>query len=266
MSGVTSEQLRKLAEPFGDEDVEWRIGQGGKNAKGLWAKVLCYVSNRAIQQRLDDVCGPENWRNEFLPLANADHTKGCQCGISILIDRGDGTAEWVTKWDGADNTQTEPTKGGMSDAMKRAAVQWGMGRHLYGLGENWANIVPEEQRRTAAYTSKIKLKDGSEEWVAWNPPKLGSITPRKLWGTQPGDGHTSESLKQQIIREVVHARSTKRLDQYEARVDELGADGALEAQDVREIKARISMERGSLESGVKGSTKLYDAKPEAAGV
>ena len=50
------------------------------------------------------------------------------CAISIRINN-----EWVTKWDGAQETAVEPIKGGFSDAMKRAAVQWGIGRYLYYL-------------------------------------------------------------------------------------------------------------------------------------
>lgn len=149
--------LSKLAEPFGNDDLEWRIAQAGRGDKGLWAKVLCYVTNRAIQSRLDEVCGPANWRNEFLPLPNGEG--GCLCGISIRIE-----GEWVTKWDGANNTDIESIKGGLSDAMKRAAVQWGMGRHLYGLGDNWANIHEGGSRFTA---TKINNK---KEAFRWDPP------------------------------------------------------------------------------------------------
>ena len=31
--------------------------------------------------------------------------------------------EWVTEWDGADNSQVEAVEGGLSGATKRAAVQ-----------------------------------------------------------------------------------------------------------------------------------------------
>ena len=44
-------QLRK---PFHAEEVEWRIGQSGKTRGGkIWAKAFAYVTNRAIQNRLD---------------------------------------------------------------------------------------------------------------------------------------------------------------------------------------------------------------------
>lgn len=119
--------LAKLREPFAADEIEWRIGQAGKSNGKPWARVLAYVTNRAIMDRLDDVCGPENWQNEY----RAGPEGGIVCGISIRVHRG----EWVTKWDGAENTEIEGVKGGLSGAMKRAAVQWGIGRYLYDLPE-----------------------------------------------------------------------------------------------------------------------------------
>ena len=48
--------------------------------------------------------------------------------------------EWITKYDGANDTKIESTKGGISDSMKRAAVQWGIGRYLYNLPGQWVKI------------------------------------------------------------------------------------------------------------------------------
>lgn len=57
--------LDELDAPFASEDIEWRIQQAGKNNNGIWAKVLAYVTNRAIMKRLDEVCGKAGWRNEY---------------------------------------------------------------------------------------------------------------------------------------------------------------------------------------------------------
>lgn len=60
--------LNKLKDPFPSDDIEWRVQSSGKKDGGtLWAMVLAYVTNRAIMERLDDVCGPGNWKNEFRP-------------------------------------------------------------------------------------------------------------------------------------------------------------------------------------------------------
>ena len=157
---MTSEMdLARLRDPFAPEDIEWRVQTAGEKNGRPWARVLAYVTNRAIMDRLDEVAGVGNWRNEY----QAGPAGGVICGLSIRVPRPDGGAEWVTKWDGAENSDVEPVKGGLSNAMKRAAVQWGIGRYLYDLEEGWANVV--DNGRFSA-----KTKDG--KWFKWDPPEL----------------------------------------------------------------------------------------------
>ena len=55
----------ELARPFAPEDLEWRIQVTTKDkTSGL---AIPYVTNRAIQDRLDEVVGPENWYNDYKP-------------------------------------------------------------------------------------------------------------------------------------------------------------------------------------------------------
>ncbi|EJX3098364.1 recombinase [Salmonella enterica] len=151
--------LNKFDAPFNPEDIEWRIQRSGKTSDGkIWARVLAYVTNRAIMKRLDDVCGKAGWRNEYRDIPN---NGGVECGISIKID-----SEWVTKWDAAENTQVEAVKGGRSGAMKRAAVQWGIGRYLYNLEEGFAQISSDNKQGW----NRSKLKDGTV--FSWIPPSL----------------------------------------------------------------------------------------------
>lgn len=156
--------FKALTAPFPAEDIEWREQRNGvKNGKP-WTIVLAYVTNRAIQNRLDDVVGPASWKNEFTPGPGG----GVLCGISIHID-----GEWVTKWDGADNTDIESVKGGLSDAMKRAAVQWGIGRYLYRLEANFAVIDERGNHRGIAYGSDADRKARKNPvYFRWNPPPL----------------------------------------------------------------------------------------------
>lgn len=121
-----------LAEPFLPEEIEWRVQRSG-NANGKqWAMVLAYVTNRAIMERLDAVFGYDGWQNEFKELTDG----GILCGISANLNN-----QWIIKWDGANKTDIEPTKGGISNAMKRAGVQWGIGRYLYNLDTTFVTLV-----------------------------------------------------------------------------------------------------------------------------
>jgi hypothetical protein len=118
--------FQALAAPFPPEDIEWRASVTTQDKKKTLA--LAYVTNRAIMQRLDDVCGPDNWKNDFREWRD----KGVLCSIAIKSN-----GEWIAKWDGADRTDIEATKGGFSGSMKRAAVEWGIGRYLYNLKGVW---------------------------------------------------------------------------------------------------------------------------------
>lgn len=157
--------LSKLNEQFEEKDIEWRIMQSGKGAKGPWGKVAAYVTARAVMARFDAVCGQAHWSVQYVPVPSSgkDGEDGMLCGISVEVEPG----VWVTKWDGSQNTDTEPFKGGISGALKRAAVTWGVGRYLYDLGEQWADI-----REDGEYTAQSKDKAGEKFSFKWNAPPL----------------------------------------------------------------------------------------------
>ena len=128
------EMQQALAQPFAPEDLEWRIQTTSKDkTRGM---AVPYVTNRAIQTRLDEVCGPDNWYNDFKPWHANGKKESQLCGIAIHFE-GRG---WITKWDGAEDSDIESIKGGLSDSMKRAAVQWGIGRVLYNMDSVWVDI------------------------------------------------------------------------------------------------------------------------------
>jgi len=158
-------ELDMLKKPFPPEDIRWRISRAGylntKNKK-IWCRVLAYVTSRATQERLDSICGMENWRNEYKEGPGG----GVLCGLSIRID-----GEWITKWDGADNTKFEAVKGGLSGAMKRAGYQWGIGRYLYNLEEDFGLVSD-----AGSYSGSFKFRDDNgkekEVFFKFEPPEL----------------------------------------------------------------------------------------------
>lgn len=142
----------ELARPFAPEDLEWRIQVTSKDkTSGL---AIPYVTNRAIQDRLDEVVGPENWYNDYKPWHGNGKKDAQICGISIYFE-GKG---FITKWDGAEDTDIEPVKGGLSDSMKRAAVQWGVGRVLYKMTKPlWVRIEQKGNSYVICDTERPKL-------------------------------------------------------------------------------------------------------------
>lgn len=200
-------ELLKLQSPFPAKDIEWRVGRCGKNANGLWATCLAYLTNRAIMQRLDEVCGPENWKNEF----TAGPAGGILCGISIKIEKPGHGDEWVTKWDGAENTDIESVKGGLSDAMKRAAVQWGIGRYLYDLEEGFATVSTE--KKPGARYGQTKEKD-SFYWIpptlpAWALPRNVPAASSPTTTTAPTRKESDKCSSGDVVRISNLAKETK---------------------------------------------------------
>ncbi|MGE5500612.1 MAG: Rad52/Rad22 family DNA repair protein [Ignavibacteriales bacterium] len=125
-----NDMFDKLAEPFPPDAISWRVGStNGDKTKGL---ALAYLDARDVMDRLDLVCGPAGWQCRY---SHANGKTVCDIGIKV----GD---EWIWKADGAGDTDVEAEKGALSDAFKRAAVRWGIGRYLYGLPSPWVELVP----------------------------------------------------------------------------------------------------------------------------
>lgn len=162
-----------LKEPFYLNEYEWRPSRvGWHKEKGPWALVLCYVTNRAIMDRLDKVVSPFRWQNSFIPING-----GFACKISI---KDPETNEWIDKWDGSDTTEIEALKGGLSGAMKRAAVQWGIGRHLYKLTETFAVCKPDRPTNMESWTAAKVTVDGQDRWFYWKPPMMAEWAYKKV--------------------------------------------------------------------------------------
>lgn len=123
--------LAALSAPFEADDVDWRVGTMTKDkTKGL---ALAYCNARTVMARLDEVMGGR-WRCRYEELrTGASAIVICVIGIKI-------GEEWVERSNGAGDTDIEAQKGALSDAFKRAAVLWGIGRYLYGFPSPWVRL------------------------------------------------------------------------------------------------------------------------------
>ena len=197
--------LSRLADKFQPHELEWRVGQAGKGSNGIWCKVLCYVTQRAIQDRLDEVCGPAGWQNIFSQWHNVGKPSQL-CGIMVWCD-----GHWITKWDGAECTDIESVKGGLSDAMKRAAVQWGIGRYLYHIPETWADTTTDKQEARAGgwhYATLPRDKGGDKFY--WRTPELpGWALPSGCEPSKKESGETPIDQEAQARADMLRAIFTR---------------------------------------------------------
>ena len=177
---MKQELINKLQEPFLESEIEWRVGSTNSDkTKGL---ALAYVTNRAIQNRLDEVFGIFGWKNEFIKWSD----KTQLCGIAI---KDTDSGEWITKYDGAENTDFEPTKGGLSDSMKRAAYQWGIGRYLYKLDAVWVSIKQQGK-------SYVIEKGCTPKLPSWALPKTST--------TKPTENTANQSITEAQAKELTN--------------------------------------------------------------
>lgn len=157
---------RRLAAPFPEFDIEWRVGQSGVSAQGRpWAKVLAYVDARAVMDRLDDVLGLAAWSDDYVLIYEAQKIIGVSCTLTARI--GEAT---IQKCDASPVTDIEPLKGGYSKALVRTAVKYGIGRYLYALETTWAECVSDAPAEREGWHYARDAKTQTKFW--WKRPTL----------------------------------------------------------------------------------------------
>jgi hypothetical protein len=128
---------RALSAPFEATEVKFKPAV----VSGNRALALAYVDARVIQDRLDEVLGVEGWQDDYECLEDGSVV----CRLRLRL--GD---EWVTKVDvGGPSEQPDGgdrLKAAFSDALKRAAVKFGVGRYLYRLPAQWVDYDPHRKQ------------------------------------------------------------------------------------------------------------------------
>src|SRR5215216_3819262 len=126
-----------LAAPFEVNEVKFKP----QTVSGNRALAVPFVDARMIQDRLDDVMGPANWQGTFNPLPDGSVV----CRLSLRLG-----GEWITKEDvGGQSEQPDEgdrRKAAFSDALKRAAVKFGIGRYLYRCKPQWVDYDPQKRQ------------------------------------------------------------------------------------------------------------------------
>lgn len=145
--------LLALKQPFDTRFLKVRIGARTKDkSKGI---ALFYLDSREVQKRLDEVCGIDGWRSEM-----QETSEGVLCTISIRMPNG----EWVSRTDGGEKSQVAPFKGACSDALKRAAAQFGIGRYLYYVPNSWHSLLNDGK----IFADIESVRDSLPEWALPN--------------------------------------------------------------------------------------------------
>lgn len=184
--------FEEFGKPFDASDVSWRLQYVDKTKIEGFA--VPYLDARAIADRLDTVVGQGRWKDSYTPWHNCTvEGKQKQSQLCTIYIYDDDLKEWIGKTDGAEDTDVEPIKGGLSDAFKRAAVRWNIGRYLYGFEPVWVKAKQrgngyvidksEEPMLEQAYNSTVAAMFGTGEFSpqskqkAQAPPQKQPVPP-----------------------------------------------------------------------------------------
>jgi hypothetical protein len=150
----TNEVLKALAAPFATDEIRWKA----QAVKGDRALAVAYIDARAVMDRLDEVCGL-NWSDGFDVLPNGSVV----CRLQVTID-----GQTIVKTDvGSPSDQPDEgdkVKAAFSDALKRAAIKFGVGRYLYRLPKLWI-----------AYDAPKKALMSQPQLPQWALPATNSV-------------------------------------------------------------------------------------------
>lgn len=180
MSELTKEMLAQLAEPFPANKISIKV-QTKPNDNGN-ALCVAYIDARDVMERLDTVVAG-GWSDEY----RAAPSGGLECALTVM---------GVTRRDvGDDQNDNEQQKAGYSDAFKRAAVKFGVGRFLYDLpkmygkvkqvGKNFYLADGEEARLRAILTKAMSGEKVQTSEPVGNQPS-GKVEAQK---PEPNAGH-----------------------------------------------------------------------------
>lgn len=134
---------RQLATPFHSYYVGWKAQATSKDKTRALA--VAYIDARTVMDRLDQVVGPGNWSDTYRLISAGDGEFAIECTLALFgVCKSDvGIAE-----EEDDGSSASISKSAYSDALKRAAVKWGIGRYLYRIPKQWVGYDAARKQLT----------------------------------------------------------------------------------------------------------------------
>ena len=156
----------KLTDRFDEKDISWKVLQNSWNDGNPYALMTPFVNASAIQQRLDDVLGWENWKTEYKVEERGTY-KYVVCILSCRTQGG----EWISKQNVCEITEKKedsnapdnPIKSAYSGAFKRVALEFGIGRYLKNIKKyspQCSESFPRGENALRCYDEKATDKSG----------------------------------------------------------------------------------------------------------
>jgi len=186
---LNREILEILSKPFDPREVEVKIQ--AVNRDRTRAQVVAYVDARTVLDRLDEAVGPTGWSDSYEVLTNGTDADGrrlveVKCTLTLL---------GVSKEDVGEG---DSLKAAFSDALKRAAVKFGVGRYLYRLPKVWADLDERGNIRDPEAVKRALLGLETNDAPPWEdkpPPKRAKPADSGAAEEKPSGGITEAQLR-----------------------------------------------------------------------
>jgi hypothetical protein len=139
---------KKLADPFKPQQLGWKAQVTTQDKARCLA--VPYIDARDVMGRLNEVLGIGGWQDEYEVLPGGSVV----CTLTVHLD-----GRSVSRSDvGSPSEQPDAgdkLKAAFSDALKRAAVKFGVGRYLYYLDQFW--VAYDAQRKQPDDKAALKM-------------------------------------------------------------------------------------------------------------
>ena len=177
--------VMELRKPFDPEAIKWKIQTNPKEGQDM-AVVVAYIDARDVTERLD-IATDGDWSSEFfLPQVNAGKLYSLECALTVCgVTRRDVGTVSLPRKDDEDNT-----KDLYSDALKRAAVQFGVGSHVYRFPKVKAKVQQFGRTFMLTFRAADELLLLNKTLIAGNNP--GKYTELKISGSFYGAGGSAQ--------------------------------------------------------------------------
>lgn len=155
---ITTEMFEELRKPFSKDCLEWRAIRTTEKNGGM-GLAYAYITPRAVMDRLDEVFG-NDWNLHIQVISDTGSRAVVKATIDYkiyIIREGIGESPILAK-DGI--ITNEPWKSAESDAIKRAAVLFGIGRYLYSLPSLWLPYDIQKGKFTVDCYDEVFDKNG----------------------------------------------------------------------------------------------------------
>lgn len=205
-----------LRAPFGPDEERYRIGPCWTQGGTRFTRPLAFIDARAVFERLDAAVGAAGWTSDLERLAAGVYL----CRLTVLgVTRADVGM--------AGENESEKEKSGASDAIKRAAVQFGIGRYLYTTdlppvqlerrGDDWVLPRGWSPEGPHGHTARVQGIAAPANMAAGATDKqiglLTSLMEQLGWDEDRGRQHVQATFNKRSRRELTRREASQFIEE-----------------------------------------------------